>query len=145
MAKFNFPLQKLLNLKKYSEDQKAISLGQAQAALNKELYQLKTFEEMKNSLFNGDDFISVNLNALRSSNEYLIQINNQIEQQKQKIALAEKEVDEKRTVLMKANQEKKSVELLKDNQKQVFKKEANRVSQIKEDEVASRIVQSNRM
>ena len=81
MTKFNFPLQKLLNLKKYHEDQKSIELGHAQAKLNKEEYQLNIFKDMKKALFAGDDFISSNLNAIRSSNEYLIQINNQIEKQ----------------------------------------------------------------
>ena len=101
------------------------------------------FGEMKKALFEGDGFISVNLNEMRSSNEYLIQINNQIEQQKKKIIMAEKEVNEKRAVLIKANQEKKSVEFLKENQRQVHKKEANRTAQIRENEVASRIIQNS--
>ncbi len=145
MKKFNFPLQKLLNLKKHREDQKAIELGKAQAKRNKEVYQQKIFKDMKKTLLSGDDSASVNLSLMRSSNEYLIQINNQIKLQKDKIKLAEKEVDEKRAVLVKANQEKKSVELLKENQQQDYKKEANRITQIRENEVALRINQNSRL
>lgn len=145
MKKFNFPLQKLLKLKKYREDQKAIELSHAQDRLNKEIYQLNVFEGTKKTLFAGDDFMSVNLGAMRSSSEYLIQINNQIVRQKNKILFAEKEVNEKRPILMTANQEKKSVELLKENQQKAYKKEANRTARIIEDEVASRIIQNNRL
>jgi len=143
MTRFTFPLQKLLNLKKHREDEKAIELAQAQSKLNKEIYQLNIFEDTKKTLFSGDDILSVNLSEMRSSNEYLIQINNQIEQQKNKIMLAKKEVNEKRAVLIKANQEKKSVELLKESQLKAYKKELNRATQIRDNEVASRIIQNN--
>lgn len=120
-------------------------MSHAQDKLNKEIYQLNVFEEVKKTLFAGDDFMSVNLGAMRSSSEYLIQINNQIVRQKNKILFAEKEVNEKRPILMTANQEKKSVELLKENQQKAYKKEANRTARIIEDEVASRIIQNNRL
>jgi flagellar protein FliJ len=143
MKKFHFPLQKLLNIKKYNEDQKAIELGQVQAKLNKEIYQLNVFSEMKKSLFEGTDFLTSNLNSIRSSSEYLLQINNNIVRQKEKIELIKKEVEAKRVVLIEANREKKSVELLKENQQQGYRKEANRVARINEDEVASRIIQTS--
>lgn len=145
MNKFSFPLQKLLTVKKHTEDQKAIALGKAMALLNKEKYQLNLLQETKKALFDGADYLSGNLQSMRSSNEYLLQINRQIEEQKEKINLAEKQVQEKRAQLVKANQDKKSVELLKESQLQAFKKEVNRTNQIKEDEVASRVMQNNRI
>ncbi len=136
-------MQKLLKIKKYNEDQKAIELGEVQAKLNKEIYQLNVFSEMKKSLFEGNDFLTTNLNSIRSSSEYLLQINNNIVRQKDKIELIKKEVEAKRAVLIEANREKKSVELLKENQQQAYRKEANRVARINEDEVASRIIQTS--
>ena len=143
MAKFNFSLQKLLNFRKYHEDERARELSQIQLKLEHENYQLKVLEETKKALFTGNDFMKIDLTSIRSSNEYLIQINAKMKVQKEKIIIVEKEVNEKRAILILANQKKKSVELLKENQVLAFKKEVNRIARINEDEIASRIIQTN--
>lgn len=142
MGRFKFSLEKLLQIKKFAEDQKAIELAIAQAKLNNELQQKSTLTDTKGTFFKRENQ-SPTLQQLKAGNDYLLQINRQISQTQQKIKSAEKKVDEKRRALTHANQEKKSVELLREKHLMAFKKAENQVAMKNENEIALRMLREN--
>ena len=140
MARFKFSLQKLLNVKKFKEDQKAVELAVAQARLNQELQNQKMIGDLKGSYFYKSSGKGATLAELRAGNDYLLQLNRQLVQAKQKITKAENKVDDKRKLLTLANQEKKSIELLKEKKYLQYKKAENQEAMKKENEVALRML-----
>jgi len=138
MGKFTFSLQKLLDLKQFRENQRAIELGVAQTKLNKEKIKYDDLKEGKQNLFKTQSGKDINLTHVRSLHDYLLQMNSDILKQQKKINMAQKEVEEKRVILVKANQNKKSVELLKDKHQLNHKKTESREAMKIENEIALR-------
>ncbi|MCB0281043.1 MAG: flagellar export protein FliJ [Calditrichae bacterium] len=143
MAKFRFSLEKLLQIKKFKEDQKAIELAVAQAKLNRILQDKSNLTDKKGVYFTLPMKAEINLQQLRAGNDYLLQINRQIKMAEKNITMAEKKVEEKRLLLTHANQEKRSVELLREKHLLAFKKAENQTSMKNENEVALRMLRDN--
>jgi len=139
MPKFNFSLQKLLDIKGYEEDQKAIDLGVVQRKLNAEMEKLTQLNTKKAMALQ----LQTSSLAMRiTNNNYIQQLGNGIELQKKNILIAEKEVEGRRQLLLEANRDKQSVEILKEKKKVDHKKTENRLATINENEVALRINQN---
>lgn len=139
MGKYKFPLQKLLEVKQYQEDQKAIDLKIAQHKLLQEEEALNRLIEKKMVLLNASNDNGINMSLVRSGHDYLQQINDEITRQKNSVTVAQNDVNASRDVLAKANQEKKSVEILNDKHFEEYKRKMNRLAQINENEVALRM------
>jgi len=139
MPKFNFSLQKLLDIKGYEEDQKAIDLGVVQRKLNAEIEKLAQLNTKKDIAL---QLQTSNLAMRITNNNYIQQLGNAIELQKKNILMAEKEVEGRRQLLLEANRDKQSVEILKEKKKVDHKKSENRLAVINENEVALRINQN---
>jgi len=139
MARFNFSMQKLLDIKKYIEDQKAIHLSTAQTRLYNEMIALKSIDLRKEDFFGADNKSDgLDIIQVRSAHAYLLQLNTEIAKQKKAIESAQAEVDKRKKVLLKAHQDKKSIELLKEKHRDVFKKVENQKSIKTENEIALR-------
>lgn len=139
MARFKFSLQKVLDIRKHQEDQKAIEMQKIQAQLMKEQKKLQTINEHKIKTLGQPVQSVVNLNMHRVHNDYLNQLSRQIMKQEQNIHSVMKRVDDKRKELAQAVQERKAVELLREKRLIEHKKELNRKAAIQENEVALRM------
>lgn len=143
MAKFRFSLEKLLQIKKFKEDQKAIELAVAQVKLNKIMQEKSSLADLKGVYFTAPPKAQINLQQVRAGNDYLLQINRQIRMAEKNITMAEKKVEEKRRLLTHANQEKRSVELLREKHLLAHKKAENQTAMKTENEVALRMLRDN--
>lgn len=139
MGKFTFSLQKLLDLKQFRENQRAIELGVAQNRLNEEKNKYNNLNERKQDIFKNLPGSTIDLNEVRSLNDYLLQMSSEIVKQSKKLSQAQNEVEEKRVDLVKANQNKKSVELLKEKHLLKHKKSEHKEAMKIENEIALRI------
>ena len=148
MAKaFRFPLQKVLEIRKHKEDQKAIELGQARHELFKEQQNLERLNRQKENLFASVDeqkIKKMDVVNLQVTESYLVDLNEKIKSQKITIKNKQQLVDEKRQELLKVSQEKKIVEKLKERQWQAHKKDVRKELNKMEDEVAIRVTQKGK-
>jgi len=148
MAKaFNFSLQKVLDVRRHKEDQKSIALGKAKSVLLQEQQKLHQLTESKESLLNDKNHAETahpDLNAIKINGSYLLQLSDDIDNQKTEVREKGKVVSSRRDDLLGAVKDKKIVEKLKERKFDEHKKEVIKAEHIKEDEVAVRMVNQNR-
>lgn len=140
MARFNFRLQGVLNIKQKLEDQEKIAYGQAKMVLNREEERLKELylhkEELtaqKASLMAGAIKPSeLNLYENAISGAKLL-----IEDQKQVVIRAKKEMELAQERLDKAMKERKTYEKLRDKAYDNFVAEQNYEEQLEINELVS--------
>ncbi len=139
MAGFKFKLQRLLDIRKHLENEKALEVHMAEMIVVEEKSTLEALETEKTELMarqTGDDLVDITLTQM--FHDYLRQKNNQIVEQDAKIREAQKKTDEKRRELVQRVQDRKSIELLKEKKYLEFKKEVNKKFAVFENEVALR-------
>ncbi len=139
MAGFKFKLQRLLDIRKHLENEKALEVHMAEMIVAEEKNKLETLETEKAELMArqaDDDYVDITLTQM--FHDYLRQKNNQIAEQDAKIREARKKTDEKRRELVQKVQDRKSIELLKEKKYLEFKKEVNKKFAVFENEVALR-------
>ncbi len=139
MAGFKFKLQRLLDIRKHLENEKALEVHMAEMIVVEEKSTLEALETEKTELMarqTGDDLVDITLTQM--FHDYLRQKNNQIIEQDAKIREAQKKTDEKRRELVQRVQDRKSIELLKEKKYLEFKKEVNKKFAVFENEVALR-------
>ena len=143
MAKaFSFSLQKVLDVRKHSEDQKAIELSKAQKELNEEKTRLQSLREIKeDTLRSKENNEMVSLNDLQVMKGYLSQINDNITRQNQRVKKSDQRVAQRRDILVEAVKDKKMVETLKDRQLEEYRRLKNLSETKAIDEVALRVTQ----
>ncbi len=145
MAKaFRFSLQKVLEVRRHKENQKAIELGQARHDLFREKDKLIRLEDEKNSFFStigNEENGNMKVTALQINESYLTDLNEKIKHQHVSISEKEQVVEDKRQELLQVSKEKKIVEKLKDKQWESHKKDIRRQLTKFEDEVAIRVTQ----
>lgn len=143
---FSFPLQKVLDVRQHVEDQRAIELGQAKQELFKEQQLLNHLQMLKEKALNISEeelTQALHLSKIQMLESYLIQLNEKIDVQKKLIKTKKSEVNKKRRELLKASQEKKIVEKLKERQLEVHRKSVRLQENKIIDEVALRVTQRN--
>lgn len=133
------PLESLLNIKQWKEDEAKNRFAVLLKELAVEEKRLYDLEEQYNSISkklecNTDDL--VNIDEIRKLNEYLEHLLIRIHQQKKVIADKENQVEESRRDLVEASKEKKIFEKLDERHKTALKKEQNKKEQIRTDEHA---------
>jgi len=142
MAKaFSFSLQKVLDIRKHREDQKAIELSRKKAALNKEKEKLKQLRSQKNKALDDEstkENSDLNLNTLIVMKEYIEELNSRIKHQNQRVEDKGEQVRKSHKKLVEAMKKKKIVEILKDRKYEEFKKTTNLNETKMIDEIAVR-------
>lgn len=139
MARFNFKMQRLLEIRKHLENEKALEVHMAEMVLVEKEKELELLESEKTKLMSRHDASdTVDLTLTQMFHDYLRQKNNQISRQHGKIREARKETDARRKELVQKVQERKSIELLKEKKYLEFKKELNKKLALFENEVALR-------
>ena len=104
MAKaFNFSLQKVLDVRRHKEDQKAIELGKAKSSLLQEQHKLQRLNESKESILNDKKQVETahpDLNAIKINGSYLLQLGDDINDKKDEVRKKGKVVTVRRDELL---------------------------------------------
>jgi len=140
MAKFNFKLKSILNIKEKMEDLKKNEFGKAVMALEAEKARLAALEDTKvlciqsfrNSIEGG-----ISPDDLRQHNLFIDKLKILIKQQIAAIKRAEEYVETKRLELVEAMRERKTMDTLKDNAYEEFLAEEKQSEQKTIDEIVS--------
>ena len=140
MAKFIYRLQGTLSLKEKLEEQKKMEYGHAIAKLESEKQRLLELEEEQNLCV--DQFrttVSKSINQLKVQqyNSYIKILKVRVKEQMKVIAVAEKNVEKKRTELMYAVQERKKLEKLREKAFEEYLSEEKIAEQKAVDEIVS--------
>ncbi len=139
MAKFSFPLQRVLDVRKHLENQKAQELSIARNKMHHEQQQMNEMKEKKQGQMVTPEKGTVNMSEVFARMAYVGQINKQISEQQKKMNATQREIEKKRAILNEAVKERKAVEILKDKHRLEFKKQENREYAKRENEVALRM------
>jgi flagellar protein FliJ len=140
MQKFGFRLESVLNLKSQLEDNAKNSLARATRELESQLdclEGLKNVNEGSMNSLNAEVDVGIPVYRIMVYNSYLSYLKNKIIDQKENVNIAEQDVDINRESLIKAMQERKILEKLKEKKYQEYQKEQNKVEQLLIDELNS--------
>jgi flagellar FliJ protein len=124
MKRFNFGLEKVLELRKFREDEARIELGRAVAALAEIEGRIKL-----NALAKADAvrerFSDVNSGSqgMLAWDNYIIRLEQETERFLKEAAQAELIVEEKREIYLEASREKKVIEKLREKKEAEYRKE----------------------
>jgi flagellar FliJ protein len=140
MAKFNFRLQGVLNIKQKLEDQEKIAYGLARAKLNEEEEKLQALIDRRDALFsykqslmNGQmDFTELNITQHAIDGNAAA-----IESQKKAVIRATKAMEAAQQRLEKAMKERKTYEKLRENAYEQFLQDMNYEEQLEINELVS--------
>lgn len=136
MKKFAFSLQKILDLKEFSEEQAKIALAQAIAESDRIKAQLKTIAEKRVESNNQRSFCK-NMQDLVIIENYINRLDAEKEQLLQDLAAAELVIEEKRKLMYEAMKERKVLTKLKDKKKAEYRKLTNQEEAAVLDDIAN--------
>ncbi len=140
MHKFAFRLESVLKLKTQMEDNAKNNLARATKELENQKVYLEELKNENDASINSlteevDEGIPVY--RVRLYNNYLSLMKEKIVNQKENVNIAEHNVDTNREVLIKAMQERKVLDKLKDKKFDEYIKEQNKAEQLGIDELNS--------
>ena len=125
MKRFNFRLEKLLNLRAFYEHQAELELAYAVAHKDSIDIALKNIAKLKietGRKFNTDNSV-LDMNYLHSAQNYMIRLNKEKEELLSKLVLANAAVNEKRSIYIEAASKRKVISKLKEKKIAVWQKE----------------------
>ncbi len=140
MAKFVFGLQGYFNLKTKLEDQKRLEYGEAVARLERERALLdKMMRERRDCVLRMKESINEKVDSLRlqSYNVYAEALSKRMTEQNEVIERAAESAEIKRVELVKAMQDRKTLETLREKHYNEYFIEENRKEQKVTDELVS--------
>jgi len=120
MKRFTFRLEKVLQLRKFKENECKLALGQAISALNIIENDIKTTAMKKHNAIE-QRFISPQ--DMASWDLYVLRLEQEAEKLAQKAAQAEIVVEEKRSLYIEAQKDVKAIEKLKEKRQKEYRKE----------------------
>lgn len=137
MAKFNFKLQTLLNVKSQQEDNLKNELGKAIQKLEKEKAKLSRLESEKDSYISEFNKKSrkTTVDKLIQFNGYISFLTEKIKLQKENVNYALQNVDKIREELIKTDREREILDKLKEKKYEIFRQEQLREEQVLNDEI----------
>ena len=120
MKRFSFRLEKVMQLRKFKEDECKLALGQAISILNKIENDIKMTAVKRHNAteqrFNAGQDIS-------SWDNYILRLEQEVEKLAEQAAQAELVVEEKRALYIEAQKDLKAIEKLKEKRKKEYRKE----------------------
>lgn len=131
---YKFRLQKLLDIRKDFEDKSKLVFKEAQRERNLVEEELNNLKGKYRTHRNIDAYESIVQQKMKQN--YLNALNLAIDETKVDLANKVEIVEQKRLELKQCQVEKKTVEILKENQKNTFLKEQNLIEQKTNDEFA---------
>ena len=136
MKKFAFSLQKILDLKEFTEEQAKIALAQAIAESDRIKAQLKTIAEKRVESNNQRSFCK-NMQDLVIIENYINRLDVQKENLLEELAAAELVIEEKRKAMYEAMKERKVLTKLKDKKKAEYRRLVNQEEAAVLDDIAN--------
>ncbi|MGQ9603167.1 MAG: flagellar export protein FliJ [bacterium] len=147
MARFSFKLEPVVSLKKQKENQHKAALARAKDELTKRQNRLINLCEHKNECEKAlvDELLTNTMDISRKIifYAYLERLADEITQQREQVTEAEKDVEEKRHLLLKSSREKKSLEKLKHRMWERYLKKMRKTEQAVLDEVGGQMRSRN--
>ncbi|MBN4081296.1 flagellar export protein FliJ [Caldithrix abyssi] len=138
---FQFPLQKVLDLRKTLEETQATILSKVKIGLMQEEEKLTQMKQEKESALakNGHHNKDRTLTQLKIATNYIVQLGEQVDDQHKKVQVSSQAVEEEREKLLGATRDKKVLENLRERKKHSFRLKIKKEEIKKIDESASRI------
>jgi flagellar FliJ protein len=123
MKRFNFSLQKVLQLRTYREEESKIELGRAIGVLSEIENRIKITASSRHHAA-GQRFVDAgNSAAMAAWEHYIIRLDQEAESLAKEAARAELVVEEKRELYLEASRELKAIEKLKEKREKEHRKE----------------------
>ena len=150
MMSRRFALQKILDLKELIVESRAVELEKSKQDLNDKQYELESMQYNKSQTLvsNGDIQRSgavLNPMQLQLSRDYVVQLTAHIEKQVKTVAESSSRVSDQHRALIKVNQEKRALEILRSKHLDEYKKEVQKKERSEESEVALRLQGSHKL
>ena len=120
MKRFKFSLEKIMQLRKFKEEECKLALGQAVSILNLIENDIKVTAVKRH---NAASQRFVNVGDINAWEYYIARLDQEAEQLTEKAAQAQIVVEEKRALYLEAQKDLKAVEKLKEKQQKVHRKE----------------------
>ncbi|MCL2210343.1 MAG: flagellar export protein FliJ [Treponema sp.] len=120
MKKFKFNLEKILQIRKFKEEETKLALGQAISALNKIENEIKVTALMKNNAVRER---YRDPQATQSWEVYILRLEQEAQRMLEQAAQAQLVVEEKRAIYLDALKDYKAMEKLKENEQKAYRKE----------------------
>ena len=143
MKSFTFSLEKVLNLRKFREDEAKIELGRATGLLAELEGKIRGLAGERAraaaNQFNPEN----NAAMIQQYTYYLLRLDNTREQLFKEAALAELKVEEARTLFLEASRERKVLDKLKEKRQNEYRKEMFAEETKALDDIASASRQAN--
>jgi len=142
MKRFTFRLEKVLQLRKFNENECKIALGQAVSILN------KIEKEIKITAVKRHNAVQQRFNQVQDMAQwdmYILRLDKEAEKLSNDAAQAEIVVEEKRALYIEAQKDLKAIEKLKEKRKNEYRKEMMDLQMAEIDDLtASRHIQMDR-
>ena len=123
MKRFQFNLEKLLELKKYDERNWEIKLGQIVSKCNFMEHKIRNYESDKTKIFFNYNLENSGIEMLQISESYLQKLNYEISQSNLKLEAYYSEKQKVQTKYIEASNKRKVLEKLKDKEEFAYYKE----------------------
>ncbi len=138
MRRFEFSLQKVLDYRQRREEQAISAFAEAQAKLMHEQAVLrKLLIDREECLRRSPRHQHLEVEMLGVEQTYLSALEGRIEAQRERVAEAEKVLEEKRQALMQAQRERKALERLREKHHEQWRQEMLRIEQKALDDLAT--------
>lgn len=136
MANYQFSMEKVLDWRSDTEEEKKKNLGHVQQQKEQQENTLQRLIR-ENIKIKNDSLKSTRIDVLRRQNLYKTMIDEKIIQQKNIVAKAEKEVENARLELMEAHKDRKVMEKLKEKEYSFLMEQEKHEEQKQLDEMAT--------
>jgi flagellar FliJ protein len=134
MKRFKFNLEKILQLRKFREEECKIALGQAVAALNKIENEIMETAVKRHSAASNR---FANVGEMLSWENYILRLDREAQRLTEQAAQAEIVVEEKRALYLEASKDLKALEKLKEKQQKEYRKETMNLQMAEVDDITA--------
>jgi len=134
MRRFKFNLEKILQLRKFREEECKLALGQAVAALNRIENEIMETAVKRHSAAS-NRFADVR--EMLSWENYILRLDMQAQKLTEQAAQAELVVEEKRAAYLEASKDLKALEKLKEKQQKEYRKETMYLQMAEVDDITA--------
>ncbi len=141
MRGFNFRLDSVLKLRRHREESLQRRLADLQRTLDQETARLKSIEDERRiqveRLATQQETGPLDVHSLWLSSSYLMELELRLQHQARLVDALNKDVADAREAVIRASQDKKALETMREGLLQTYEKEATRKEQKVADEVAT--------
>jgi flagellar FliJ protein len=123
MKRFNFTLQKVLQMRKHIEEEKKADLGRAVSALNILESRIETAAQKKQQAASQRFSSAGGMESVHVWDNFIVRLDQEVDRLTVEAARAELEVEEKRAVYLEASRDLKIIEKLKEQRQKEYRKE----------------------